>query len=220
MSITKFLVFTIVSSVEYVAIFTLMFSLFRIRFHGYKPHLVLVCLSLSYLSFTLRQDSLTLYAPFVQILLLIVLMWLLFRFQVFYAAIMTVFGYLGYSFVQLTVYYISTHLIPDAGLFRLEVYSVAIISAFVTYFISVIIRRKNWGFSFVPHNEEGSVNYRQRENVQLLVAMILSIIGFIVTYSFALTLNTTFSFIITLAFLILSVTILIYISHKKEEASL
>lgn len=218
MSITNFLVFTIVSSVEYVAIFALMFSLFRIDYRGYMPHIIFVCISLSYLSFTIREDSLAFYAPFIQMLSLITLMWLLFRIQIFYASIISVIGYFLYGIIQLTIYSIASMFRPDIKQFTVEMQIVALISGLIAFFLSNIVYRKNWGFSFVPHSEDRRVNYRQKENMLLLFALLLSFIGLMSTYSFTVILDTPTSFISTLVFLILSVAILIYVSRKKDES--
>jgi|GEM_PF-3284667 len=75
----RLLLFTLTSSVSYVGMLLIIFSLFRIQHRYYIPHMVFVCVTMSYISFTTREASLALYSPLIQMGFLIILLWLLFR---------------------------------------------------------------------------------------------------------------------------------------------
>ncbi|WP_213413971.1 hypothetical protein [Xylanibacillus composti] len=99
----RLVLFTLTSSVSYIAILLIIFSLFRIQYRWYIPQMLFVCVSLSYISFTTREASLALYSPFIQIGFLIVLLWLLFRFHPFHALIMGVTGSICFGAIDVAV---------------------------------------------------------------------------------------------------------------------
>ncbi len=212
----KLLVFTILSSIQYISIILAGFSLFRINFKWFKPQIAFVCIALSYVSFTMRIESFALYSPIIQLIILIVSMWLLFRIQIFYAAIVSITGYLVFIILDSATYYIALTITNELRLFTIQMYIVALISGVLTMIVSMLIYRKNWGFSFVPLNEDSYVNYRQKENFLLLFVMIVSAIGLIFVFYFFITFNTIVSFLGTLAFLISAFSILLFLLHRKE----
>ncbi len=218
MELGKLLLFTLFSSIEYVGMFLLMFSLFRVNSRWYIPHILFVCISLSYFSFTMRADSLTMYAPIIQIILLVIFMWLLFRFQIFYAALMSITGYISILVIDVLVASVVSRFADVTIPFTIQMYIIAVISGFLAMSISYLIRKRNWGFVFVPHSEDVTVNYRKRENILMIVVMVLSAVGFAIAFYLTVILKTAISFYATLLFLLLAVSILLYISRSIDRS--
>ena len=175
--IRDYMIFTFVSSFEYIAAIVFIFSIFRIRFRWYDPRIFFICVAMSYASYTMRVlEQSDVLAGIVQLLLMIVLIWLLLQFHIFYAAIMSVTSYLVYGLLQTTLIMISDQLnvipIVDMKMLSWQNHTIASITAIITLLISYWIRKRNWGFSFVPDGDRIKVNYLK---IGKLIILILSL---------------------------------------------
>ncbi|NBI28886.1 sensor histidine kinase [Chengkuizengella marina] len=147
MTIVDLINFTIFSLLEYGALFFLMFTLFRLKMLDYIPKIILTSNILLYVSISLREGfELELLAPISQMFLLCILMWQLFSLNFLHAVIMSVVGYVCYAIIQTILYLIYT---PDIALFSNEVYILQIITAFITFIITLILKKFNIGYSFI-----------------------------------------------------------------------
>lgn len=217
MEFVKFLVFTLFSSVEYAAILIFTFSLFKIQFGWFKYHMAFVCVSLSYVSFTMREDQLGFVSPFVQLALLILFMWLLFQIHLGYAAFITTVGYISYGLMQAIIILPAKIIFNELEPFTSKMYFVALITSSVFFLISYIVRRKNWGYSFVPFSDRLEMSIK-RGNLLFLLVILFLLIGVGIAYYFTVTIKTTLSFLIAfIALLLIEVVILITFSNKKER---
>lgn len=221
MNFWEFLLFTLQSSVEYTAMLIFVFCLFRINFSYYKYHVAFVCLSLSYISYTMRVDGLSTITPLVQLTVLVLFLWLLFQIQIFYAAILAVTGYFSYAVIQTIIVFVLhlTNIIEMSDLEPLKFANtlVALSSGLVTLLLSMLIKRKNWGFAFVPHNPDQKINLLKRENITFLIIVISSIIMTSLAYYFSLVVKSSFSILIALLVLIFLVTLLLYFAMRKDR---
>ncbi|WP_213413958.1 hypothetical protein [Xylanibacillus composti] len=130
---------------------------------------------------------------------------------------MAITGSIIFAMLDLAVAFFVSLFSPQIDQFSLEMYLVAFFSGSIAIGIALFIRRKNYGFSYVPHDEDAAVNYKEKENLMLLFVAILSVISFAGTYFFTAQFGNSTSFLIVSLLLFLSSSILISISRKKER---
>jgi hypothetical protein len=215
----KFVLFTLFSSMEYVATFILMFTLFRFRFKGYRKQIALTSLILCYVSYTMRFDGMANITTIVQLILFFLLIWMLFQVQVFYAAIMSFTAFIGYGIVQILIVLITLNLgmleIADLRENTLKGYVIQLGTAVIYASIGWIIRKKNWGFSFVPTSNYGRIKYTQLNMIFMLV-MIISTIAMLFTI-YAINNNRSIeASVILLAIFVIIFSVMLYLSNRKD----
>lgn len=217
----KYFLFTIISSVEYIAIIVFSLVLFRINPSWYKPQILFVCVSLSYLSFTMRGDDLTHITPFVQLLALILMLWLMFHIHPGYAALLGTIGYLAYGLLQGALLLIAGFFIEQIEPYTLSMYSIALLTSSIAFLGSFYIRKSNKGYSFVPHSDEVRISQMRRGTKLkfLLVGLFLLVgVAFVFwTYYFTLSLGTWTTFLLVILLLCVEVAVLVYMSNKWEQ---
>ncbi|QYR22676.1 hypothetical protein KZ483_06930 [Paenibacillus sp. sptzw28] len=221
MEFTKFIVFTLVSSIEYAAILIFIFTLFRIKYRWYAYHMIFVCVSLSYLSFTMREDQLAALSPFVQLGVLVILMWLLFQIHLGYSVFISFIGYFAYGLLQGFIMLLARVFVNNLEPFTMKMYLVALITSSVAIVISYYIKRKNWGYSFVPNSDELEISsMKKKELFTLLLVLLFLLFGVgIVYYAYYFTVEhgSAISFISAIIVLIVETSLLIYAANKKEK---
>ncbi|MBD2865801.1 hypothetical protein [Paenibacillus oceani] len=209
MEVMRFLLF---SSLEWLALFILTFAMFKFPYRGFWGQIILCSVLLSFLSYVLF-DVLHLrpLAPIIQLPLVIICTWQVFRVHLFYAALMTTYGYNGYAFIQILFIVV----MKGAGLTFQELISTPYFSILqnativVTLLIGWFVHKRRLGFSFIPDFELVRVKFRGI-NLWLLVLIILGNIQF-ATYSFLAT-KSTEAFLVSTIVLML----LLYFARKKE----
>jgi|GEM_PF-5999689 hypothetical protein len=217
MSFLDLAVFTVISSIEYIAILVLIFTVFRFEFGYLKYHMVFVALALSYVSYSMRTENLSAYVPFVQILILIILIWLVIKVHPIYATIMGTLGYLSYGLIQGILVYIAR----ESG-FQLEAMTwpmagVALLSAASTFGISSLLRSRNLGFAFIPSQEERKSTVKSKETTALIIVSLFSVVGAGIMYIFTLLKTEPLYMFIIILILVISVGILLFLSTIKER---
>ncbi len=216
MGMMKYTIFTLVSYVEYLAIFALMFSAFKINYRWYKAEIIFVCATLTCVSLVMRENALTMYTSLVQLLLWIIYSWLLFRFSLLHAAIVTVCSYLAYGLIQSGVAIIALQFVADLEPMTLRTHTVALLSGWIAFSIAYWIYRRNWGFSFVPVEREAYMNDDKRSNVLFIFAIVSSIISIFVVYIVLVVYGDTQRFLIMMVTILLCLSVLIYLAAKME----
>jgi hypothetical protein len=221
-TIRDYIIFTFFSSIEYIAALVFIFTVFRIRFRWYDPRIFFICVSMSYASYTMRmQEESDILAGIVQLLLMIVFIWLLLQFHIFYAAIMSVTTYFAYGLIQTLIIIVCHELklirIEEMQLLSWQNHTIASITATVSLLISYWIRRRNWGFSFVPDGDRIRVNYLKKENLFLLLIIVAAIITSGFMYYLVFTFENAHFFIILNIVFFIALSYYSYIMYKKDR---
>ncbi|GIQ71169.1 hypothetical protein DUZ99_11970 [Xylanibacillus composti] len=213
--IGEFAIFTMASSFGYVGTLMLMFSIFKIEYRWYIPQMVFICIFLSYISFTMRMASLTLYAPTVQVITLIVIMWLLFRFQLLHAAIITVTGYIlsaAVDFVWGYLFLLGGYKIEP---FSTVMYTGAVLAGSSNILLASWIHKRRWGFSFA---HEGVKERSDGTNLFFWISVIVfAVLGFFAVYALALVWYSPASIWLVLLQLFAACGLLVYFSYRSEK---
>jgi hypothetical protein len=177
----NFIIFTLISSFEYVAGLVFIAALFRFRyFLRMKMHIFMVCVLLSYVSYTTRTVyGLAIESTLIQIGLMMLFIWLLFKVQFYYAALMSLTGHVAYGAVQFLLLFVYNF----AGIFTLEdlealiwpSHILPLSSSLIFLMISRLIIKKNWGFSFVPDRADEDLELKTRKITVILVSIAILI---------------------------------------------
>ncbi len=154
----------------------------------------------------------------IQYLLTFFFLWLMFRIQIFYSAIMNGLTYLSYMLIQSTCYFI----LSLTGMYSLTypftsvgVYILQIISATSAILIGSFVGKRRLGFDFVPDKQNEKVQIRLRE-IKIFALSIPSI--FIVLFMIILTKHySRFFFLMPLAYGI-PLYIYLFLSFKKDRS--
>lgn len=213
-----FMLFTFVSSIEYTTAFIFIFTLFRMDMKGFKYHVLFVCVSLSYLSYNLREDGLTSISPFIQTVVIILFMWLLFRIHLGYAIFISLVGFFGFGLLQaltiLGILSLGFQFVP----FTFSGYVASAVPCGIMLLLSYLIKRRNRGYTFIPHQERFTFTEIKHANWFWLTTVVLLMVGIGVSYNFTLNESSTLSFLIAFVLLLLlEVVVLITFSNKKEK---
>lgn len=217
----KFLLFMFFSAIEVVSTVILMFVIFRMNyFFKFIPHIVFIGLACSYVSYNLWQSDLGGISPIIHCAVFFILVWLLFRIQVFYALFISTISYLAYGLIQgfLTFWF---HFM---GWFRIEeigpntplAFSMQTLSALITLILSFILHKLNWGFNFVPHSEFAPLELKN-DNVVILIIIIWSILTIGISYYFTIKNNMLVSFNMLVLSYILAVLFLLILARRKDR---
>jgi hypothetical protein len=223
MDLMNFAVFTLISSMEYVAMILFIAALFRFRyFMKMKMHIVMVCLLLSYVSYTTRTIyDLQLGSSLIQMVLMFFFIWLLFRVQFHYAALITLAGTTGYVFIQMPILYLLLSLkvftTTDLDALKWPTHLLPISSSTVFALISLLIFKKNWGFSFVPDSNHLYIKINKKTGIFLgLITLIFFLLIILHGIGFTIIANVyVSSFIYSVIF---GVVIIYSIKREQKDA--
>jgi hypothetical protein len=212
-----FLLFFIFSVLEFLGLYGIMLSMFRIKIKQYGLAILIICIPLTLLSYTLRElFSLAHIAPFIILSTFIFLTYVFFQFPIYYILLMCVSSYLTFGVIQGIIIFIPDNL----GLIKYEnitnssltAYCLQTITVAFIFFFSWIANKKRWGFSFVPFREEANFKLKG-VNLTIFIIMILGIGVVAIWYRIQ---NVTL-FLSTMALLL---CLFLYYSFKKESESL
>ena len=177
MELWRFLLF---SSLEYVGMIVLMFAVFRFSFRGFIPHTVFICVFLSFISHYFRETHLSMYATFVQEILFVVCIYLLYRVPWFYAMIMGTVGFQTYVTLQTMLFLIGIKsgwlTVEDINYFNIKGLLNLMIHLGIIGFISYLLTRKGWGFTFIP---TGNFDRLKMTGLNISI-LLLSVIGVVI----------------------------------------
>ncbi|RKN74120.1 hypothetical protein [Paenibacillus ginsengarvi] len=211
MGVVAFLVF---SASEWVALIGLMFAMFHFPLSGYRGQILLCSFLLSLLSYLLFDVwELMMLAPMVQLPIVILCVWQIFRVHVFYASVMTTFGYMGYGFVQ-SLYMLVFHFIGFSFVEMQTTYAayvIQLLSIVSSLLIAYLIYKKRLGFSFIPDSVKVKVRMKG-ENLWLLFLCVLGHIN-VAMFNY-LASKGIYSFLIISVIL----SALLYSAWKREES--
>lgn len=211
----EFVWFTFFSSMAYVAMLVMMFSLFKLQFKGYANQILLTTLLLCYVSYTMRLQNLEAYTTVAQYILFFLLVWLLFRIQVFYALISSFVAFFGYGFLQTLIVFIGFKLkwwSPE--LTRGDLHVIEATTAIIYMTIAWIIRQRRRGFNFVPTSMNARVKY-SKLNIAFLIVIPLAMLATTILL-FATTISDSGNNIYYAILLGLSIILVLRLAHAKE----
>ncbi|AHM65561.1 MULTISPECIES: hypothetical protein [Paenibacillus] len=142
--------FLLFSTLEGVAVFALILSIFKVRMTPYLWQAIFVNLIMNLQSYLLREEfSLSYLVPVINMLLFIFLLATVVKIPIVWSGIMTVTGYFAYAVIQSVLLKAMFGNLPVAELQNgsLKGYLLQVVSAATGLLISFILYRKEIGFS-------------------------------------------------------------------------
>lgn len=216
--------FILISTLEYIAIFIFLLTVFRMPIKGSIHIVIAIGLLESVLSFIVRYVG---HVAFMSIILQIGLMIFLFmiswKIQFFYSFVSVVISYTSYLAVQTTIFMVMNM----AGLFYVEElqkeivegasilgYLLQITTVLGMMFMSLMIKIRNYGFTFIP-DAFRKVDLKKPLNIALLSASVFSVIVSSAMVYIGASSNELYILLFLLSILLVQFS-LIYILYKKD----
>lgn len=214
-----FIWFNLFSTVESVGMFVLMLAMFRFKLKEYIYHIVYASILLSLGSYFMRVHfELPEYFTLLYIILSFLFVWLMFRVQVFYAAVMAVTGLITSLILQGLIIFVSINLklytMADIAPFTMLAYINQLIVFVISLLISWLLIRKRLGFTFVPFSESIRIK-ATRDNIIYFVMVVFSVVASAAHLYWALQGFHSFLFVIFLQLVIFMC--LIYVAIRREK---
>jgi len=207
------------SSIEWLALILLMFAMFKFRLQGYWGQVILTSAIMSLLShFVFQVIEIRFLATTLQPPVIFLFLWQMFRIQIFYSGVMTIYGYMAYMALQTAVMLVATNfgisyesIVPNS----LSLYVIQTFTILTTVIVLWLLHRFRIGYSFVPDYEYSPVILKGI-NFRLLL---LTLVGYgWISVSYYITFSPiTPTLLKLLVFIILGV--LLYYAQKKENAN-
>lgn len=176
----RLVLFLIFSIIEYTALFILSFSIFLFKIRENAVYIAFSAVLLSMFSYIMRDvANMSMISPFLQLVIIFLIFWLLIRVPAIYAGVMATFGYVSFGFLQ-TLFVLTlswTSIIPMEKLLQNEymLYMLSFTASMVTIIISAFLVKFRIGFSFIPDDQRISIGLKG--NLQLLVIIILGAVS-------------------------------------------
>jgi hypothetical protein len=180
LSEVEYVLFVIGSSFEYFAYFIFMFTLFRFRI---KPRMIgmtlLIALLMSQISYVTRLNpNLSELSSYIQLVLLVVWLCLLFRVPLFYSIIMNFAGFVAGFVLQGIVVsglmFLLGLTLADMQNNQRIIASIQVLTAILELTICRLLYVMNWNFDFVPTSHRADVRF-SGTNAILLSTIVLCI---------------------------------------------
>jgi hypothetical protein len=215
----QFLTFMIYSSIEWMSMIIIMFALFRFRLRGRLPEAIYISLLMSFFSYVLRGEGWAEYAPFLQIFLYVVVVCLLFRVQWLHGTVMAIVGYQMYTiwqtFIGLLVIYGGIFEASELTYFHPGGRMLVGVSIAVPLAVSILLRYKGWGFTFVQPKSKRKVEWTPHNTIFFAVSVLGCIIFGAVWFFFNY--RQMEFFLLFSAIHLLVLIGMIYLSVKKDK---
>lgn len=216
-----FFLFMLCTILECVTLFILMFTMFKIPIKVNVIHILFASTVISYFVFSINEvDNIANYSIILQIIVLFLFVWLMFRIQIFYAFVISCVSFITYTLVQILIFYtlriwgivdMSTLNEEGYAIFLLQLSSVSFTLAICSY-----LRNKGIGFNYVPHSEDAKVKLT-KTNITLLSTVIIASFIYQSLYVIARKESLSSGGIAWLIINSISVVILTYYSIKKDN---
>jgi hypothetical protein len=156
------------------------------------------------------------FAPIVMLVLIIVILWLTFRVQLFYAALMAVTGYLAYILFQTVLVLIFQlmfsydEIIAETNITRM----LQLCTSLLMIVVARILYLKRIGFSFVPDSERERIKLMGL-NIVFLVILLVASIALAILYLYAM--SGLPQLITTAVVLAVILAFFFYLAIRKER---
>jgi hypothetical protein len=174
----RILWFHLFSLIEWSALFSLAFAMFRFKLRDHVSFIVITALFISMFSYLIRDVlDLVLIAPFIQLIVLIFLFKFMLRIPLVYAGIIISFGYIAFVCLQtlivLTFERLSLVELDGSTLKNFNfLYVLQVITSIITFCVIGFLTRYRIGFTLVPrHNFRGNLPF------WILIALAITIMG-------------------------------------------
>lgn len=214
------IIFLILGIFDSLAVMVLMFKLYRFPLKEYRTEIVLMAVWVSLTSYLIRMVlGITEIDIVVQIVLYILFMRLCIKTKLFYSAVISLTGLVGYIAIQMIIIYVlnvtgitaPSDVQENTGI---GTYLIQVTSILFVYIIGYLLFAFNLGFSFIirPPHEMSIKVQMTRLNKGIVLALILSIA--VLCTTFYLLLNQKILMIIPI---LLATFVLLYIlSHRRD----
>lgn len=209
------------STLDGIAAFTFMFTLFRIPMQHFRYHIIFISVVIGYVAYTLRViEGLNSLAFLITVIVAFLFVWLMFRIQVFYALFISVISYISYAFFQIIVFFIVRVTAP-INLNDLEsnfplLYSLQLATVVLTLVVSRILRYFDIGFNFVPHDDMSKIKLT-KDNIFILIAIVISICIVDIIYLIAFSSTDVRDSVTLFISILVGLLILVGFALKKEK---
>jgi hypothetical protein len=215
----NFLIFILLSTIDFFSILLLGFVIFRIRFSAVKfKKMLIIGFILSIISYLLNIFSLESVSPIVQLICLVVLFIFTFKEKIKYSILVTCSSYILYGVIQgLLILLLNSYeilLISELIPFTNKAYLLQISTSLLVIIISLHIKRYNGGFSFIPHEPLKKI-YRY-SNMLLIVVTIVAISTVSYIFYYGRNLDSFFYFLITLGSMLIASTVILLLLLKRD----
>jgi len=214
----RLLLFLLFSTIEFGSAIALTFSIFLFPIRSNLSRIAFSSLFLAQTSYLIRVElDAETYAPIILVAIMFLFIWMILRVQFFYAAIMTVIGYIATAVVQFSLFLIYSKIF---NLFTLELsisnhlfsYFMQASSSSLSLLICYYFVKKRIGFTFVPDDMK-TIQFR-RENFPFVFIIFIALI--ILSTFYYLRDSYSTHFIVLGLLLTLTLIMLLYLAIRKE----
>lgn len=207
----------VVSTIEFLSIFSFILVAFRFPLGSYKYHLLFASIFISQFSFLIRNyeviDSI---APLLLAVTVVLFICFLFRVRIFYATAMGITGYAVYIIIQLAITSIINVTIPLdeilSNFLFIKLLQIASIVSIVL--LTYLLARKNIGFSFVPDSEREEIRWT-KQTLMFAVFLVITLISISIIHYLVIS-GSSLGLYVSLLSIFILVSILLYFSFRKE----
>jgi hypothetical protein len=215
-----FLLELILSSFEYFAILVFLFVVFNLDIKDYAPHTIFICFLMSHLSYSLDHIEIenNMLSIAIQCVVFNICVWLLYRINVFYAFFIGTLSYFVYAILQSCIFlvlnFIGFMTYEDLVPLTLKHTVLQLLSIVVPLIISAVLFRIKRRYNFVPTSEHVKIKFGKL-NFIIIIVLISTIAVSSLTYHF-IKAGQIGIFLGLTAFQFFFITVLLYLSNKKE----
>ncbi len=207
------------ASLEGLAIFILMFSIYRIPFKEFAIETVSVSVILTSVLYLLKvETSFSGLANLISLSLMVLYLRLVVKSPTIYSIVMTGVGYVSYSMIQTTIRYIlETFKVVNPGAYLEMNWGRALIqicSIIISFVVANLVRHLRQGFNFVPVDSSVPVKYRPLNIILMSAAVLASAIVAVVIYFYEH--REVIGLLGAVIIFAIALYVLIYLSIRKE----
>ncbi|AKG35516.1 hypothetical protein VK70_13810 [Paenibacillus durus ATCC 35681] len=215
----NFIFYVFFSVLDTASLFYIALKLFKIDL--YLKEIIFASLIMTFFSYVIRvEHSYAFLDVFLQYVLFVCFLWMLFRIHIFYAIIVAGTALQAFMFIQSLIYIV----INITGIYQLNfpivstgIFLMQLITDSVVIFIGYYIRKKRKGFDFIPDKPDGKIILSKRDIV-LFILSVPSFLAFYLNIYFTRYLNQ-YSFLIPLFYATVLIGYL-YFSTKKDRGDI
>lgn len=219
------LLFFFFSTLEYLSIYLLMFTLFRFQIKHHIKGIIVMILVLNCLSYMFRYViPLSDFAPIIQLVTVAVGLLIIWKISWVYSLLMTILGYGSYIVIQTLCLFTAKWLgvinsfdefqSPDGGGVTTLGYIMQLVSVVISLFICLLIPLFRRAYTFVRDGLE--FNLKNKVNKAILSLVVVS--GLSITFLFYIYERIGLAITsLCLSVIIVSICTLLALSKKKDE---
>ncbi|GIQ67882.1 hypothetical protein DUZ99_15715 [Xylanibacillus composti] len=211
--------FWVISIIEMTTLLLAMFALFRYSItYLVRPVLFFSTLLsvVSYLLFIVYESP---FAPWIQISITILFLWLVLEVPLIYSALMPILYTAIYSVVQGILFWVAGTFFVDIEVLQdassWQVYVLQLITSIFNLLIMYTCSKKNIGFTFVPTDRIGRLEW-SINNLKLAIGMVIAAVVMITSFYFYHTYSNKMLWLVIFISVNVAV-ILLWFSYRREH---